>query len=129
MQGVSICKNMKNRQNRGEKCVSRPGGIPLLQMADRRGAGAGGNAAGGDRRAGFKFAGMTTEELRRRREENQVEIRKAKREDSLNKRRNLVEVATPTMSSAPTITSPNASDNNSLDVKIEEYLFINRISP
>lgn len=53
---------------------------------DRRG--------GGDRRAGFKFHGMTTEELRRRREENQVEIRKAKREDTLNKRRNLVDVPT-----------------------------------
>jgi len=59
-----------------------------------------------DRRAGFKFHGMTTEELRRRREENQVEIRKAKREDSLNKRRNLVETpvtpaTTPLASNTP----------------------------
>lgn len=59
-----------------------------------------------DRRAEFKFHGMTTEELRRRREENQVEIRKAKREDSLNKRRNLVEVATPTPSPAALGLSP-----------------------
>lgn len=85
-------------------------------MADRRGAaGAGGAGGGGDRRAGFKFAGMTTEELRRRREENQVEIRKAKREDSLNKRRNLVEVATPSMGTAPSVGSPISSEN-SLDV-------------
>lgn len=52
-----------------------------------------GRRAGGSdaRRSNFKFNAMTNEELRRRREETQVEIRKAKREDSLNKRRNIVE--------------------------------------
>lgn len=45
--------------------------------------------AASDRRSEFKFHGLTAEELRRRREETTVEIRKAKREDSLNKRRNL----------------------------------------
>lgn len=64
-------------------------------MSERRGN----NGEG--RRAGFKFHGMTTEELRRRREENQVEIRKAKREDSLNKRRNLVEVVAPVTEGSP----------------------------
>jgi hypothetical protein len=61
-----------------------------------------GNSNAESRRAGFKFHGMTTEELRRRREENQVEIRKAKREDSLNKRRNLAEpsVGTPVSEAA-----------------------------
>lgn len=60
------------------------------------------------RRADFKFAGMTTEELRRRREQNQVEIRKNKREDSLNKRRNLAEVSgsTPTGAAGPSVMSP-----------------------
>lgn len=54
-----------------------------------------------NRRSGFKFNAMTSDELRRRREETQVEIRKAKREDSLNKRRNIVETpstTTPTVS-------------------------------
>ena len=46
---------------------------------------------------------MTNEELRRRREETQVEIRKAKREDSLNKRRNIVE------SPSTPVTSPAVS--------------------
>jgi hypothetical protein len=50
-----------------------------------------GNSEG--RRSAFKFNAMTTDELRRRREETQVEIRKAKREDSLNKRRNIVDVS------------------------------------
>lgn len=44
-----------------------------------------------NRRSAFKFNAMTGDEFRRRREETTVEIRKAKREDSLNKRRNLVE--------------------------------------
>lgn len=43
-----------------------------------------------DRRNEFKYLGLTPEELRRRREETTVEIRKSKREDSLNKRRNLL---------------------------------------
>ncbi len=58
-----------------------------------------------NRRSGFKFNAMTSDELRRRREETQVEIRKAKREDSLNKRRNIVETA----AGAPSTTSPTAS--------------------
>ena len=45
------------------------------------------------RKTAFKNLGMTMDELRRRREENTVEIRKVKREDSLNKRRNLAAVA------------------------------------
>lgn len=61
-----------------------------------------------NRRAGFKFHGMTTEELRRRREENQVEIRKAKREDSLNKRRNLVDTSTPAASPAVADVQPES---------------------
>lgn len=39
------------------------------------------------RKAGFKSKGLTTDELRRRREEASVEIRKVKREESLNKKR------------------------------------------
>lgn len=61
-----------------------------------------GRRAGGSdaRRSNFKFNAMTNDELRRRREETQVEIRKAKREDSLNKRRNILEgaVTTPAVS-------------------------------
>lgn len=52
-------------------------------MSDRR-------AQPVDRRNEFKYLGLTPEELRRRREETTVEIRKSKREDSLNKRRNLI---------------------------------------
>lgn len=74
-----------------------------------------------DRRAEFKFHGMTTEELRRRREENQVEIRKAKREDSLNKRRNLVEVGTPALSPAPGPFSPISSTPS--DVRVSFICF------
>jgi HEAT repeat protein len=49
---------------------------------------------------------MTTDELRRRREETQVEIRKAKREDSLNKRRNIVEAP-------PALTTPPLTEQRS----------------
>lgn len=41
----------------------------------------------GDRSSEFKFQGLTPDELRRRREETSIEIRKSKREDTLNKRR------------------------------------------
>ncbi len=53
-----------------------------------------------NRRSNFKFNSITTDELRRRREESQVEIRKNKREDSLNKRRNIVEAAAEAPASA-----------------------------
>lgn len=79
------------------------------------------NAAEG-RRAGFKFHGMTTEELRRRREENQVEIRKSKREDSLNKRRNLVELAPPTPVDSEE-TSSSRAFSTSTHVINYEYCF------
>lgn len=46
------------------------------------------NINSSSRRAGsFKFNSLTPEELRRRRQENQVEIRKSKRDDSITKRR------------------------------------------
>lgn len=81
-------------------------------MAGRRGAA----GAGGDRKTDYKFGGMNTEELRRRREDQQVEIRKAKREDSLNKRRNLVDASasaavTPLMAS-PAADSPSVTSEN-----------------
>ena len=60
-----------------------------------------------NRRSAFKFNAMTGDEFRRRREETTVEIRKAKREDSLNKRRNLVENAQATQ--LDTSGSPAAS--------------------
>lgn len=44
-----------------------------------------------DRRGDFKFQGLTNDEMRRRREETTIELRKSKREDSLNKRRNIVD--------------------------------------
>lgn len=70
------------------------------------------------RRGNFKFNSLTTEELRRRREETQVELRKSKREMSLNKRRQLVEgekvseppilLSTPQASNSPSV--PRARD-------------------
>lgn len=44
------------------------------------------------RRSEFKNQGLTQDEFRRRREENSVELRKSKKEDTLNKRRNIVDV-------------------------------------
>lgn len=43
------------------------------------------------RRSEFKNQGLTQDEFRRRREENSVELRKSKKEDTLNKRRNIVD--------------------------------------
>lgn len=58
-------------------CVSKP-----LQKMSRR---------PDDRRLDFKFLGLTNDEMRRRREETTIELRKSKREDSLSKRRNIVD--------------------------------------
>ena len=44
------------------------------------------------RRSEFKNQGLTQDEFRRRREETSVELRKTKKEDALNKRRNIVEL-------------------------------------
>ena len=44
------------------------------------------------RRSEFKNQGLTQDEFRRRREENSVELRKSKKEDTLNKRRNIVDI-------------------------------------
>ena len=51
------------------------------------------------RRSEFKNQGLTQDEFRRRREENSVELRKAKKEDTLNTRRNITEAKT----SLPTV--------------------------
>lgn len=50
------------------------------------------------RRSEFKNQGLTQDEFRRRREENSVELRKAKKEDTLNKRRNIVDVKSSALS-------------------------------
>lgn len=47
------------------------------------------------RRSEFKNQGLTQDEFRRRREENSVELRKAKKEDSLKKIRNIIDVKAP----------------------------------
>lgn len=66
-----------------------------------------------DRRNEFKYLGLTPEELRRRREETTVEIRKSKREDSLNKRRNLLMSSSQSLGQQlqqhPVAASPGAS--------------------
>jgi importin subunit alpha-6/7 len=48
----------------------------------------------------YKFRGLTSEELRRRREETSVKLRQKAREDSLNKRRNVDENQPPVSESA-----------------------------
>ena len=69
---------------------------------------------GADRRSDYKFRGLTQEELRRRREETSVMLRQKAREDSLNKRRNIVENphinADPRQPSIP-ISPVSSSDN------------------
>ncbi len=45
------------------------------------------------RRSEFKNQGLTQDEFRRRREETSVELRKAKKEDSLNKRRSILDTS------------------------------------
>lgn len=50
---------------------------------------------GEDRRHEFKFQGLTSDELRRRREETTIELRRSKREDSLNKRRTILDEMDP----------------------------------
>lgn len=51
------------------------------------------------RRGDFKNQGLTQDEFRRRREETSVELRKAKKEDSLNKRRSILDSALKTNTS------------------------------
>lgn len=68
-----------------------------------------------DRRNEFKFYGLTSEELRRRREETTVELRRSKVQDSLNKRRTI-----PASTSSPTHSEASNSQITSLEERKEE---------
>lgn len=57
------------------------------------------------RRGDFKNQGLTQDEFRRRREETSVELRKAKKEDSLNKRRSILDSALKTSTTTGTSTN------------------------
>jgi len=77
------------------------------------------------RRSEFKNQGLTQDEFRRRREENSVELRKSKKEDTLNKRRNIVDVKSVLSSGQDNINSSYDDFENAelqdIDVKINEF--------
>ena len=70
------------------------------------------------RRSEFKNQGLTQDEFRRRREENSVELRKAKKEDTLNKRRNIVDIKAPLSQS---FDSQNASYDDFEAAEVQDY--------
>jgi importin subunit alpha-6/7 len=80
------------------------------------------------RRSEFKNQGLTQDEFRRRREENSVELRKSKKEDTLNKRRNIVDVKNALSSGQDNINSSYDDFENSepldFDVKFIEFIYL-----
>lgn len=76
------------------------------------------------RRSEFKNQGLTQDEFRRRREENSVELRKSKKEDTLNKRRNIVDIKSNLPSGQENI-SPydnDYEDAESQELEVIKYL-------
>lgn len=77
-----------------------------------------------DRRLDFKFQGLTNDELRRRREETTIELRKTRRDDLLSKRRNLNE-ATAESPNVSLEDEPRAATTTRIGEKYKEPLYSN----
>lgn len=69
------------------------------------------------RRSEFKNQGLTQDEFRRRREETSVELRKAKKEDSLNKRRSILD-STLVATKGNEVDSGNDDSSPEMDSKV-----------
>jgi importin subunit alpha-1 len=72
------------------------------------------------RRSEFKNQGLTQDEFRRRREETSVELRKAKKEDSLNKRRSILDSAATTKATEGDYASSGNDSSPEMDSKVRE---------
>lgn len=75
------------------------------------------------RRSEFKNQGLTQDEFRRRREENSVELRKLKKEDTLNKRRNLTNVQASSTLNDEDISSYSVDSNGSPEIHVISNMF------
>lgn len=75
------------------------------------------------RRSEFKNQGLTQDEFRRRREENSVELRKSKKEDTLNKRRNIVDVKSNLSSGQENVSNydDDYEDTEAHELEVIEY--------